>query len=88
MRVSDDEIRRELREFLLREFLPGESSSTLTDETPLLTEGILDSISVLRFVMFLEKRFRIKLRGQDLAHRHLRTVASVIELVRSKIGRD
>lgn len=88
MKVTNDEIRRELSEFILHKFLSGESPSLLTDDTPLLSQGILDSISVLHLVAFLEKRFGIELRGQDLTPRHLGSIASIAELVRSKLGRE
>jgi len=41
----------------LSAFLPGESPDELNDETPLITGGILDSISTLKLVVFLEEQF-------------------------------
>ncbi len=86
MSETENEIRQELRAFLLREFLPGEDPSRLTDDTQLFTQGILDSISVLQFTVFIEKRFGIKLQGRDLNRRSLDTVAAAARLVLSKTG--
>jgi acyl carrier protein len=48
-----------IREFLLRELLTGEDRRELTERTPLITGGILDSISTLKLVIFLEGHFGI-----------------------------
>jgi hypothetical protein len=42
----------------MSEFLPGEDPNELTDSTPLISGGILDSIATLKLVMFMEERFK------------------------------
>ena len=58
-----DEIKSVVRDYILREFLPGEEPGELTDRTPLITGGILDSISTLKLVVFLEEQFGRRRRG-------------------------
>ena len=84
MSMPEDDIRRELKAFILREFLPGDGPSGLTDETPLFTDGILDSISILQFIVFIEKKFGIKMRGDDVTRGSLNTIISASQLIRSK----
>jgi aryl carrier-like protein len=43
-----------VKDFILAEFLPGEDPSQLTDATPLVTSGILDSIATMKLATFLE----------------------------------
>ncbi|TIL47901.1 MAG: acyl carrier protein [Mesorhizobium sp.] len=43
------------RDFILKEFLPGEMPENLTDSTELITGGILDSLATLKLVAYLEK---------------------------------
>ena len=52
-----EEIERLIHDFILREFLPGEDPNELQDQTRLITGGILDSISTLKLVTFLEDHF-------------------------------
>src|SRR3989344_6992020 len=54
-----EEIGRDVKEFILREFLQGEDPDALTDSTPLITGGILDSLATLKLVAFLEERFKV-----------------------------
>ena len=79
-----DSIRSAVRAFILVEFLPGEDPSELTDETPLMTGGILDSISTLKLVVFLEDRFGIGLEAHEAGVEHLDTVAQIVGLVAEK----
>ena len=77
-------IEQTIRDYILREFLPGEDPSQLTDETPLITSGIIDSIRTLKLVSFLEETFSITLEAHETDADHLNTVALVTELVQSK----
>ncbi len=77
-------IEQTIRDYILREFLPGEDPSQLTDETPLITSGIIDSIRTLRLVSFLEETFSISLQAHETDADHLNTVALITELVQSK----
>ena len=85
MSASEQTLRDQIRDFLIREMLQGQDAAALTDETPLFTKGYLDSISVLQYVAFLEKKFSVKLTGKDLSRRHLDTIASTAELVRERM---
>ena len=60
---SMEELKDTIKEYVLKEFLPGENPSELTDSTPLITGGILDSLATLKLVVFLEERFHIKIQA-------------------------
>jgi acyl carrier protein len=73
-----------IHDFILREFLPGEDPRELTDQTPLITGGILDSISMLKLVTFLEDRFRITIEAYEAGVVHLDTIEQIAALVAAK----
>jgi acyl carrier protein len=73
-----------IKAYILQEFLPGENPSALTDTTPLITGGILDSLSTLKLVAFLEQRFQIQLQAHETMVDYLNTVADIAQLVQSK----
>ena len=73
-----------VKDFILAEFLPGEDPLQLTDATPLVTSGILDSIATMKLATFLEDHFKIELAAHDLSVDHLNTVADIVKLVESK----
>lgn len=84
--MTADEIKRQIREFILKEFLPGEDPNELADSTPLITGGILDSIATLKLVMFLEEKFGITLQAHETDAEYLDTVDAVTGLVQAKRG--
>ena len=73
-----------VKQFILAEFLPGEDPAALTDETPLITTGVLDSIATLKMVAFLEERFHITIEAHEADWEHLNTVSEIADLVRAK----
>jgi acyl carrier protein len=80
------EIKQAVKEFLLEEFLQGEDPEALTEDTPLITGGILDSIATLKLVSFLEERYAIELAAHEADPEHLDTLEDIGKLVLSKKG--
>jgi len=79
-----EDIRTVVQHFILREFLPGEDPAELTERTPLITGGILDSISTLKLVVFLEEHFGITVEAYEAGVEHLDSVSQIAELVAQK----
>jgi acyl carrier protein len=79
-----DEIRSTVHGYILSEFLPGEDPGELTDETPLITGGILDSISTLKLVTFLEDHFGVIVEAHEAGVDNLDSVARISQLVAEK----
>ena len=76
-----------IKTYLLEEFLPGEDPASLTETTPLVTGGILDSIATLRLVSFLEDHYRIQLEPHELDVENLDSAAAITKLVEGKLER-
>jgi len=79
-----DDIEGAVKRFILMEFLPGEDPAELTDATPLITGGVLDSIATLKVVMFIEETFGISLQAHEVDSEHLDTIGQIAQLVRAK----
>jgi len=82
--MSMQEVKEIVRGYILNEFLPGENPAALTDSTPLITGGILDSLATLKLVVFLEERFQIKIQAHETMADYLNTVSDIAQLVDSK----
>jgi acyl carrier protein len=79
------EIRQRIKEYILQEFLPGENPAELTDTTPLITGGILDSLATIKLVFFLEQQFQITIQAHETMVDYLDTIADIARLVESKL---
>jgi acyl carrier protein len=80
------DIENSIKTFILSEFLAGEDPEQLTNTTPLISNGILDSIATLRLVAFLEQTFGIEMAAHETDAEHLDTIERIARLVRSKNG--
>jgi acyl carrier protein len=79
-----EDIAKVVHGYILREFLPGEDPNDLSELTPLITGGILDSISTLKLVVFLEDHFGITVEAHEAGVEHLDSVSQIADLVASK----
>jgi acyl carrier protein len=79
-----ENMKDEIRQFILTEFLPGEVASNLKDDTPLLTSGILDSVATLRMVTFLEEHYGIKVEAYEASADNFETIDSIAAFALSK----
>ena len=81
-----EDVKKTIKEFILKEFLPGEDPEQLTDSTPLITGGILDSLASLKLMDFLEEQFRIETEAHEVNEDHLDSLADIANFVESKLA--
>jgi len=79
-----EDIEKIVHGYILNEFLPGEDPRELTDRTPLITGGILDSITTLRLVVFLEEHFGITVEAHEAGVEHLDSIGQIARLIAAK----
>jgi acyl carrier protein len=79
-----EEIVGAIHHYILNEFLADEDPEELTVETPLITGGILDSITTLKLVTFLEDHFRITIEAHEAGIDHLDSIKRIAALVAQK----
>lgn len=60
-----DAIKERLRQHILAHYLPGEDPSNLQDDTELKSSGILDSLSTLKLVAFVEETYEITISPHE-----------------------
>jgi acyl carrier protein len=81
---NNDNIKEELRQYILSEVLPGEKASNLQDDTPLRTSGILDSVSTLKVVNFVEEHYGIMVEAYEASVENFNSIDCIAAFVQSK----
>jgi acyl carrier protein len=84
--MTAEEIRDAVRVFILEDALVGEDPANLTDDLPLRTSGIIDSMGVIRLTSFLEDRFGIRVDAHETGVENTDTVNAIVAFVASKLG--
>jgi acyl carrier protein len=80
------EIKTEVREFVINNYLPDASADSITDTMPLITSGIIDSIGMLGLVDFIESRYAIEFMPREIDVHSLDTVERIETLIRVKVA--
>jgi acyl carrier protein len=83
---SGAEIESVISDYIRRELSKEPRLVTLERDTPLLESGIIDSLSLLKLVLFLEKQFGIAVKGQELVPENFATVDAICGFVKSKMA--
>jgi acyl carrier protein len=73
-----------INDYISRELVPDAALLPLMNETSLLDSGILDSLSLLRLVVFLEERFEITMGDADLLPENFASVNAICAYLRSR----
>ncbi len=79
-----DDIQAAVREYLIREVVRGVKPEELTPETRLISGGLVDSLSTLNLVQFLEERYSIQFEAHEVSVDNLDTTADIARLVAEK----
>ncbi len=85
---SPEQVRERVKEFILSEFLPGESADELDSTTPLITSGVVDSIATLKLVDYLEASYGIEFQAHEVDPEHLDDLTKISALVAAKLNRE
>lgn len=70
----------------LRQMSPAAKSIPLTEETPLLASGILDSLGILQLMSFLSDELGIEIDDDDFTLDNFETIGSLIAFVQRRQG--
>jgi acyl carrier protein len=79
-----ENLKEDLRHFILTEFLPGEKPENLRDDTPLLTAGILNSNATLMVVMFVEEKYGIQVEAHETSPVNFDSIDKIAHFVQCK----
>lgn len=80
------DVRAQLREFVVENFMMGQDASELSDSGSLLELGIIDSTGVLELVGFLEETFAIAVEDDDLTPDNLDSIDNLVNYIQKKNG--
>jgi acyl carrier protein len=75
---------RELRQYVIDNFLFGQGGSELKNDDSFMERGIVDSTGVLELVAFLEEKFQVKVEDEDLIPANLDSINNLLLYLNKK----
>jgi len=77
-----DEISEVVREYIIREYVQEGDEQEITETTPLISSGIVDSFSMVSLLRFLEKKYGIHIPDADATPEAFDSVERIAGVVR------
>ncbi len=77
-----NEINKVVRDYIFREYVAEGDDREITDTTPLISSGIVDSFSMVSLLRFLEKKYSIHIPDEAATPEAFDTVERITVLVR------
>lgn len=78
--------RSEIRAFVVENFLFGQEGQPFGDRDSFLEMGLIDSTGVLELVAFLEQRYQITVRDEELLPENLDSVENLNAFIAGKLA--
>jgi acyl carrier protein len=78
-------VKREIIAYIAEEILGEDAPSDLAEDTPLLSSGLLDSLSVEQLLLYLEDEHGVVFVESDYSAENFETVSAIEALVRRRL---
>ena len=75
---------KEIRSFIVENFLYGQDDGTLKSDDSFLEKGIIDSTGILELVSYLESKFHVKIEDRELVPENLDSLEKLVRFVEKK----
>ncbi|MER5889419.1 phosphopantetheine-binding protein [Streptomyces sp. NPDC001941] len=70
-----------IKKFVIEEFLPDLDATQLADDHDLLSDGVIDSLGVLKLIAWVEDHFQLAVGDADLDPNNFRSVAAIDQFI-------
>jgi acyl carrier protein/D-alanine--poly(phosphoribitol) ligase subunit 2 len=77
-----EDIKKTIIDYVKKEYLDEDSDQQITEDTKLISSGIVDSFSMVSLKMFLEKKFQVKIPDDKATPEAFDSVNDIINLLK------
>ena len=84
--MDGNTIAKEVREYVVENFLLGGDESELSDRDSFLETGLIDSTGILEVIGFLEERWEIEIADEEMIPENLDSIERISRFIELKIG--
>ena len=85
MANTTEEIENIVKNFIISRFLKGDGSS-LTNDTPLISGGLIDSILTMQLVVFIEENFHFEFSPHEVDKENLDSIKIITGFIQKKLN--
>ena len=78
-------IKQDLREYIVDNFLFGDNETSLADDASFMENGILDSTGILDVILFIEEKYSIKVEDDETLPENLDSLNNLEKFITAKL---
>lgn len=86
MAVDQNTIKKDLREFIVDNFMVGSEDETLNDSDSFMEKGIVDSTGVLELTSFVEEKYDFTIEDDEMLPENLDSIDNLVNFISRKRG--
>lgn len=83
--MNKDDLKTKLKKYILREIIKNEDYS-IQDDEPLITNGLINSFSLVQIAVFIEEEFQVKIPDTDLTVENMDTINDMTARIEQELG--
>lgn len=76
---------KDLERFLINEIAVNLDKKSLTPDEDLLEKGIIDSLGIMKLILFMEETFRIAVTDDEIVPENFQTLNNMVKFVEQKM---
>ena len=84
--MANQSIEDELTRFIIDEFAAEVGVKEIRPDDSLIGNGILDSLSLLQLIVFIEERYGIKVEDEEVTPNNFQNINHIVTFLRTKQG--
>ena len=78
------DIKNQIRQYIIENFLFGDTSAEFEDGDSFMEKGILDSTGILELITFLETTYGVKVEDDELLPENLDSINNIVNFLKKK----
>jgi len=82
--MTDDQIARELADYIVREIAPTPPAAPPGPDVPIIEQGLVDSLGLFKLIAFVEERLGVKIAPEEIVLENFATIAAIVKLIQSR----
>jgi len=85
MDADINQIKEEVKKYISQHFLKNKQITEISDNLPLISGGLLDSISTMQLITHLEETYKIEFEAHEVDKDNFENVSIIAEFIKTKL---
>jgi len=76
---------KQLRDYIVENFLFGDTETAFSDTDSFMEKGIIDSTGILEVITYIEENFNFKIEDDELIPENLDSISNIVNFINRKV---